>query len=89
MHCTRSSIGCSSLQGICAPLTGGSRSSSVCSGMQGIYAQLTGDVYLPSIYMHFTRSSSGFSGVQGISAQLTGGLSLGVGVAVCKASMLD
>ena len=41
MHCTRSSSGCSGMQGICAQLTGGSRSSSGCSSMQGICAQLT------------------------------------------------
>ena len=49
-HCPRPSSGCSSIQGICAPLTGGS----ICllyvcivldlssSGMQGIYTWLTG-----------------------------------------------
>ena len=47
MHCTRSSSGCSGMQGIYAGLTGGSVSSSGCSSMQGIYAQLTaGSIYL-------------------------------------------
>ena len=36
-----------------------------------------------------TRSSSGCSGMQGICAQLPGDLDLAVGVAVCKASVLD
>ena len=57
MHCTISSIWCSSMQGFCAQLTGGSRSSSGCSGTQGIYAQLMG-VHLPSIYMHCTISEA-------------------------------
>ena len=65
MHCTRSSSGCSGMQGICAQLTGGlglavgsiyicicTRSSSGCSGMQGIYAQLTGGLSAFYIYMH-------------------------------------
>ena len=85
MHCTRSSSGCSSMQGIYARLTvywysrhlcsidWGSRSTSGCISMQGIYAQLTGGVHLPSIYMHCTRSSSGCSSMQGIYAQLPGG----------------
>ena len=67
--------------------------------MQGIYAHLTGVSILSCIYMHCTRSSSRCSGMQGILAQLTGGsicllyicivLDLAVGVAGCKASMLD
>ena len=56
-------------------------------------------VHLPSIYMHCPRSSSGCSSMQGIYAWLTGGsicllyicivLDLAVGVAVCKASVLN
>ena len=55
--------------------------------------------HLPSIYMHCTRSDSGCSGMQGLYAQLTEGsicllyiwivLDITVGVAVCKASVLD
>ena len=103
MHCTKSSSGCSSMQGICAWLTGGSRSSStsvVGVWYAGIYAWLTGGqgIYA-SIFMYCTRSSSGCSGMQGICAWLTGGsicllyicivLDLAVGVVVCKASMLN
>ena len=79
MHCTRSSSGCRQY------------ARHLCSIDWG--------VYLPSIYMHCTRSSSGCSGMQGIYAQLTWGsicllyicavLYLAVGVAVCKASMLN
>ena len=74
-------------------------SSSGCTSMQGIYAQIDWGDHLPSIYMHHPRSSSGCS-MQGIYAQLTGVdhlpsiymhlcLDLAVGVAVCKASVLN
>ena len=99
MHCNRSNSGCGSMEGISAQLTGGSRSGSGYSSMQGIYAQLTEGVYLPFIYMHCTRSSSGCSSIQGICVRLTEGficllyicivLDLAVGIAVCKASVLD
>ena len=56
-------------------------------------------VHLSSIYMHCPRSSCGCSGMQGIYSQMTGGsicflyiyivLDLAVGVAVCKASLLN
>ena len=56
MHWTRSSSGCSLIQGIYARLTGGvhlpsiyrhcTRCSSGCSGMQGICAQMTGGLGL-------------------------------------------
>ena len=64
--------------------------SSGCSGMQVIYAQLTGGLSAFYIYISIcTRSSSGCSGMQGICVQLSGDLDLAVGVAVCKASMLN
>ena len=74
-----------------------------CSSMSNLASvpQLTIDwgVHLPSIYMYCTTSSSGCSSMQCICAQLTGGsicllyicivLHLAVGVAVCKASVLN
>ena len=91
MHCTRSSSGCSGMQGIYAQLTVYWYSRHLCSIDWG--------VHLPSIYMHCTISSSGCISMQGIYAQLTGGsicllyicivLDLAVGVVVCKASMLN
>ena len=82
MHCTRSSSGCSGMQGIYAQLTGGvhlpsiymhcTRSSSGCSGMQGIYAQLT-------VYWYSRHLCS-------IDCR---GVDLPVGVLVCKASVLN
>ena len=42
MHCTISSSGCSSMQGMYAQQTGGSRYSNGCSSMQGMYALLMG-----------------------------------------------
>ena len=87
MHCTISSIWCSSMQGFCAQLTGGSRSSSGCSGTQGIYAQLMGG--LSAIYIYALYYIRGWSGMQGICSQLAGGLDLAVGGVVCKASLLN
>ena len=124
MHCSRSSSGCNSMQGICAQLTG----EDLC-WIALCYANIFGvavfnaamlnwlGVHLSSIYMHCPRSSSGCSSRQGICAQLTREghmkcnniqgiyawltgwsicllyicivLDLAVGVAVCKASMLN
>ena len=83
MHCPRSSSGCSSMQGICAWLTGGS----ICLiyicivldlavGVAVCKASVLDWLGSPSacyIYMHCPRSSSGCSGMQGICAWLTGG----------------
>ena len=41
IHCPRSSSGCSSMQGICARLTG--KGHMKCNGIQGVCAQLTGE----------------------------------------------
>ena len=80
LHCPRSSSWCSSMQGICAQLTGEDPCSIalcyanifVCSSILCIYAWLTGGVHLPPIYMHCPRSSSVCSSMQGICVWLTG-----------------
>ena len=78
MHCSRSSSGCNSMQGICAQLTG----EDLC-WIALCYANIFGvavfnaamlnwlGFHLSSIYMHCPRSSSRFSSRQGICAQLT------------------
>ena len=48
----KTSSRCSSMQGIYAPLTGGSKSSSGCNGIQGIYDRLTRGFHLPAIYIY-------------------------------------
>ena len=82
MHCTISSSGCSSMQGIYAQLTGGFicllyicivLNLAVVVACTRHLCSFDWGVHLPSIYMHCTTSSSGCSGMQGISAQMTGG----------------
>ena len=88
MHGTRSSSGCSGMQGIYAQLTVYWYSRHLCSidrrgvdlpvGVLVCKASVLNwlGVHLPSMYMYCTRSSSGCSGMQGICAQLTGGVHL-------------
>ena len=88
MHCTRSSSGCSGMQGIYAQLTVYWYSRHLCSidrrgvdlpvGVLVCKASVLNwlGVHLPSMYMYCTRCSSGCSGMQGICAQLTGGVHL-------------
>ena len=89
MHCTRCSSGCSSMQDICAWLTGGSRSSSRCSSMQGIYAWLTG-VFFCLLYICIALDLAvGVAVCKAPVFNWLGGLDLTVGVVVCKVSMHD
>ena len=85
MYCTRSSSGCSGMQGIYAQLTGGSICLLyICIVLDlavGVVVckasmlELTGVFKASAFYIDCigTRSSSGCSGMQGICAQLTGG----------------
>ena len=88
MHGTRSSSGCSGMQGLYAQLTVYWYARHLCSiDRRGVDVPVGVlvckasvliwlGVHLPSMYMYCTRSSSGCRGMQGICAQLTGGVHL-------------
>ena len=77
MHCPRSSSGCSSMQGICAQLTG----EDLCL-IALCYANIFGVVV-------FSASMLDCVGVHLPSIYICIVLDLAVGVAVCKASVLN
>ena len=99
MHFPISGSGCSSMQGIYAWLTGGSRSKSDCIGMQGICLDwLVGSICLLyiSIVLYLAvgvvvckASVFNWLGVSICLLYLCIVLDLAVGVVVCKASMLN
>ena len=100
MHCTRSSSGCSSIQGIYAQLLSGGYicllyicivwylvvGIVVCKASM---VDLTGESICLLYICILLYLAFGVDGMQGFCAQLTGCLDLAVSVVLCKASLLD